>query len=86
MRLVIGMRVGGIVGGLLDLDGLFHFLGDVRVHGADHDRREPVSVHVDIGDAVFCGDLDLRCPVSGPVTSVGDQYSDVREGPVDEEP
>ena len=50
MRPVIGMRVSGIVRGLFDLDGLFNFLGDVRVHGADHDRSEAVSVHIDVRD------------------------------------
>ena len=64
------MGVRGIVRGLLDLHGLFNFFCDVRVHGADHDRREAVSVHIDVRDTIPGGELDLRGTVSRPVASV----------------
>lgn len=86
MRPVIRMCVGGVVSCLLDLHGLLDFLGDVRIHGADHDRRESVSVHIDVGDSELGGELDLRRAVSRSVASVGDKDPDVGEGTVDEEP
>lgn len=86
MRPVIRMCVGGIVSRLFDLHGLLDFLGDVRIHGTDHDRRESVSVHIDVGDSELGGQLNLRRAVSRSVASVGNQDPDVGEGAVDEEP
>ena len=83
---VIRMCVDRVVSCLLNLHGLLNFLGDVLIHGADHDRCESVSVHIDVGDSELGGELNLRRAVSRSVASVGNQDPDVGEGTVDEEP
>ena len=83
---VIGMGVGGIIDRLLKLYCLFDLLGDIRVHGADHDGGKAVPVHVDVGNAELCGQLNLCSAVSGSVASVGDHEPDVGERTVDQQP
>ena len=64
MSPVIGMRIGGIIDRLLKLYRLLDLLGDIRVHGADHDGGKAVPVHVDVGNAELCGLLDLCSAIS----------------------
>lgn len=67
---IIRMCIHRIVDSLLQFDSLFDFFGDIRIHGADHDRCIAVTVEIDIGNTVFLGNFNLGCTVGFTVASV----------------